>query len=342
MTIRPNKPQAQADRDACDRLLKAIFDRGLDQRQIARVTGIPLSTVQRALQRVIYPYRLDRPIEDAPTWKQRRAKLESLAIDQLQPTRGPTEGTQGQAPTSRVAPRKSRVTLEQDEGDPAVESLALQGHVSEGGDSPIAPAGAVAKVKPIDSELKEQLARAKMAIRPEVRAAFVISEFGGHQDVAALAVQLEIGMNDVSKNGLRQCEEMLYCQAHALQTIFETMARQVPTQESFSNPESFMRMALKAQNQCRMTLEALAQIKNPPVVFARQANIAQGHQQVNNGMMPAGEPRAGAGETEKPQNKLLEEKPHERLDFGTPGAAVGSDPEMATLGTFDRAKVRRG
>ena len=68
--------QAQADRDACDRLLKAIFDRGLGQRQIARVTGIPLSTVQRALQRVIYPYRQDRPIEDAPTWKKRRAKLE--------------------------------------------------------------------------------------------------------------------------------------------------------------------------------------------------------------------------------------------------------------------------
>ena len=52
--------------------------------------GIPLSTVQRALQRVIYPYRQDRPIEDAPAWKKRRAKLESLAIDQLQPTRGPT------------------------------------------------------------------------------------------------------------------------------------------------------------------------------------------------------------------------------------------------------------
>ena len=32
---------------------------------------------------------------------------------------------------------------------------------------------AVAKVKPIDSELKATLARAKMAIRPEVRAAFV-------------------------------------------------------------------------------------------------------------------------------------------------------------------------
>jgi hypothetical protein len=191
----PQQRQGQADRDACDRLLKAIFDRGLGQRQIARVTGIPLSTVQRALQRVIYPYRQDRPIEDAPTWKKRRAKLESLAIDQLQPTRDLTAGTQG-----RVAPRKSRVTLAQDEGDPAVESPALPGHASEGGDSPVAAAGAVANVNP---ELKEILARAKMAIRPEVRAAFVIAEFGGHSDVPPLAVQLEIDMNDIRLPGTR-------------------------------------------------------------------------------------------------------------------------------------------
>ncbi|MCA1604572.1 MAG: hypothetical protein LC775_03635 [Acidobacteria bacterium] len=267
------QPQAQADRDACDRLLKAIFDRGLGQRQIARVTGIPLSTVQRALQRVIYPYRQDRPIEDAPTWKKRRAKLESLAIGQLQPTRDPT------APKSRIAPRKSRVTLEQDEGDPAVELPAATGHASEECDSPAAPAGAVAKVKPTDSELKEILARAKMAIRPEVRAAFVIAEFGGHSDVAPLAVQLEINMNDVRKNDLRECEAMLYSQAHALQAIFVDASLQVKKQGWFSASEAYMRIALKAQSQCRAALETLATIKNPPVVLARQANIAQGPQQ---------------------------------------------------------------
>ena len=102
-------PVPPKDRDACDRLLKAIFDRGLGQRQIARVTGIPLSTVQRALQRVIYPNRQDRPIGnvgdgEVPTWKERRAKLESLAIEQLQPTRGPTAGTKGQVPKSRSRP----------------------------------------------------------------------------------------------------------------------------------------------------------------------------------------------------------------------------------------------
>jgi hypothetical protein len=45
-----------------------------------------------------------------------------------------------------------------------------------------------------------------------------------------------------------------------------------------------MRLALKAQSQSRATVETLAAIKNPPVVYARQANFAAGHQQVNNGV----------------------------------------------------------
>jgi hypothetical protein len=47
-----------------------------------------------------------------------------------------------------------------------------------------------------------------------------------------------------------------------------------------ANLEAFFGMGLKAQNQCRMTL---ATIKNPPVVYAPQANIRNGgQQQVNN------------------------------------------------------------
>jgi hypothetical protein len=109
--------------------------------------------------------------------------------------------------------------------------------------------------------LKEILARAKMAIRPEVRAAFVIAEFGGHSDVAALAGHLKDGMNDVSK----QCEEMLYSQAHVLQAVFVDALRQVPKQGWFSTSEAYMRMAMKAQNQCRMTLETLARISHQGV-----------------------------------------------------------------------------
>ena len=48
--------------------------------------------------------------------------------------------------------------------------------------------------------------------------------------------------------------------------------------------ESYLRLALKAQAQSRATVEALAEMKNPhPVSFVKQANIAHGNQQVNNG-----------------------------------------------------------
>ena len=45
-------------------------------------------------------------------------------------------------------------------------------------------------------------------------------------------------------------------------------------------------------------LETLANIKNPPTVFAQQANIAHRPQQVNNGMPSRAE------KTESPQNEL--------------------------------------
>jgi hypothetical protein len=61
-----------------------------------------------------------------------------------------------------------------------------------------------------------------------------------------------------------------------------------------------MRLAFKAQSQSRATIETLAAIKNPPVVFTRQANIANGPQQVNQVNM--GLP-SHAGENEIPQAK---------------------------------------
>jgi hypothetical protein len=64
------------------------------------------------------------------------------------------------------------------------------------------------------------------------------------------------------------------------------LARRATKQEYMKNWEGYLRMALKAQNQCRMTLETLATIKNPPV-FTKQANINNGgQQQVNNGAEP--------------------------------------------------------
>ncbi|MGH8515373.1 MAG: hypothetical protein ACREV8_15820, partial [Gammaproteobacteria bacterium] len=193
-----------------------------------------------------------------------------------------------------------------------------------------------------ETKSKAKAARvAKRLMQPSTIAGVVISQLGNFfkLDMMTLIDHLQDGVNDISKNDLGGCEAMLYCQAQALQAVFSDLLLQATQQEWFPHYETFMRIALKAQNQSRTTLETLATIKNPPAVFAWQANIAHGPQQVNNnGMMPAGEPRAGARETEKPHNELLEETPHERLDTGTTGAGIGFDPAMAAVGAINRAE----
>ena len=96
---------------------------------------------------------------------------------------------------------------------------------------------------------------------------------------------------------MKRAEAMLYGQAHALQAIFMNLSRRAASQEYLKQWEAYLRMAMKAQNQCRMILETLATIKNPPVVFARQANINNGgQQQVNNTSTPTdSRPRAFSG-----------------------------------------------
>jgi hypothetical protein len=131
----------------------------------------------------------------------------------------------------------------------------------------------------------------------------------------------------------------------ALDAIFASLARraQMNMGEYMNAADRYMRLALKAQGQCRATLETLAAIKNPPVVFAKQANITNGPQQVNNtvntsdGGFDAGtRGHAHAGNSNSVQNELLEDSHEQGMDTGAPGAAVSRDPEMATVGAIHR------
>ncbi|MGZ9081606.1 MAG: hypothetical protein ACXW3U_05595, partial [Rhodoplanes sp.] len=127
--------------------------------------------------------------------------------------------------------------------------------------------------------------------------------------------------------------------ALALNAIFTEMAvyAGLNMKHSLDVVERCMRLALKAQGQCRATFETLAAIKNPPAaVFARQANIAHGPQQVNNGVSaPAATTHADAFNPQRERNELLEHQDGERLDTGTAGAPGASGAAMATVGAFD-------
>lgn len=133
-------------------------------------------------------------------------------------------------------------------------------------------------------------------------------------------------------------EAMLINQAAALQALFVRLAERAVEQSHMPNLEGFMRLALRAQSQCRATLETLAAIKNPPIVYARQANVTTGPQQVNNGVAAPSRPREiEAGQTQ------LSRGSHELLpDARASGDARGIDPALETLGEVDRAEVPRG
>lgn len=133
-------------------------------------------------------------------------------------------------------------------------------------------------------------------------------------------------------------ERMLVAQATSLNSICVSLFLRAEANmgEYRDTAEVYMKLALKAQNQCRMTLETLAAIKNPPVVYARQANFAAGPQQVNNGVSMR------AAKNENAPNELLEDghDEGERLDGGAPGKAIGSNPAVAAVGAINRTAKR--
>ena len=108
-----------------------------------------------------------------------------------------------------------------------------------------------------------------------------------------------------------------------------------------------MRMGMKAQSQCRATLQMLAEIKNPrPVSFAKLANINNGgNQQVNNGLAGGAlSSPAPAKENETEQIKLLEVMTNGRtfLDTGTTRTSGNSDTALEPVEVINWAKNPKG
>lgn len=134
-------------------------------------------------------------------------------------------------------------------------------------------------------------------------------------------------------------ETLLISQAQVLNVIFVEMSRRAALNmgEHLTAMDIYMRLALRAQNQCRTTLATLAEIKNPqPVAFVKQANIGY-NQQVNNG-----EQAPRAEENKNRPNELLEESHEQRMDTGTPRTSSATNPAMETVGAVKRTKDERG
>ena len=128
---------------------------------------------------------------------------------------------------------------------------------------------------------------------------------------------------------------MLASQAYTLDALFHNLLRRsaLNVRNEFNVVEKLMKLALKAQSQCRTTLDSFASMKKPSAELFKQTNIAHGPQQINNSI---------SAEKGNPPNELLEKtenEPDKWLDRGTPQEAVSADTDMATVAAIDRAAV---
>lgn len=177
---------------------------------------------------------------------------------------------------------------------------------------------------------------AEAALSPEMANASTTADYsqGIFSDIC-LQDCIEVMQADIKAvNGgnLDKLEGMLTAQAEALNAIFNNFAKRAIHATHMPQLDTYTRLAMKAQAQCRSTVEAIAEIKYPKsATFIKQANIAQ--QQVITGKAPA-----HAREKDiTPTNELLAEPAHAALDTRAAGPAIGIDSQLEAVGTSNGA-----
>lgn len=159
-------------------------------------------------------------------------------------------------------------------------------------------------------------------------------------DLKEMVFALNDQVRQVQNGNLKNTESVLVSQAMTLNAIFTEMARRAAINmgKNLEATEAYLRLALKAQNQSRATLETLSSIKNPPVLIAKQANITTSQQQVNNVMQV--DVRSGGG-IQKEQNQLSGATHELRKNAQAPRLEIGPNQTMEAMGKINRAKVAR-
>lgn len=191
---------------------------------------------------------------------------------------------------------------------------------------------------PFLTDEQRSATRAKAMTDGVIESASLIHSFsGGGVETAHLRDWTEEAAKAVHAGDLSRAETLLISQSLALNSIFGHYARKAATAEFIDKAERLMRLALRAQNQARMTLETLAAIKNPlSGAYVRQANLASGHQQVNNGPPPACACKSETGRIEQSRG------PHgQQLDCGTQAAPKRGHTPVAAVEEINRPQDQR-
>ena len=179
---------------------------------------------------------------------------------------------------------------------------------------------------------------AKVSLSPATMSAVLADSFTTSifpdlaiSDVASV---LREKITTIQNGDMQPIEAMLIGQAQALQTMFVSLGRQAASKTSLPQCTAFMNLALKAQSQSRATIQALVELKYPKqATFVKQANIAGGHQQINNATSTHAHTPAHAKAIENQPNELLSEMNHATLDSSRTATTSAIDKAMATLAT---------
>lgn len=192
---------------------------------------------------------------------------------------------------------------------------------------------------------KQNDERARQVLDPTLKAAIALDD---------LKTSGKVPLDDIAKELRRQCqlvndgdlsrpEDLMTAQAHVLDAAFTSLLNRGLTNQNPVHAEAFLKLAFRAQSQCRSAVQTLAELKMPrQVAFIRQANVAD-QQVVMNGSSRPDPACTRAEKTGAHQpDELMEIEHGERLDTRATGTAVGADSAMATVGSEYRPEERRG
>ena len=171
----------------------------------------------------------------------------------------------------------------------------------------------------------EQEQKAKMCFNPSINAALILNKTKADfdPDFATLVSECNAQLNKVAKGDISNIEKMLMAQAYTLDSVYSQMLNKSLSSEYLNHLQIYSKIALKAQSQCRQTLAALAEIKNPKrtTFIKNQAT----NQQVNFN-------ENSEKNNQNQSNELLTGNNYETLDARGTTTPIPDNKEMATVG----------
>jgi tRNA U34 5-carboxymethylaminomethyl modifying enzyme MnmG/GidA len=122
-------------------------------------------------------------------------------------------------------------------------------------------------------------------------------------DFAAVMEQLTASADRLKAKDMGDVVDLLSAQARTLDALSDKMLRRAEATDSLEVFERYMRLALKAQSNSRVTLEALAKVVRGGEQTVKHVHVSEGGQAVIAGTFNHGAALSPPGEQEKSEGQ---------------------------------------